>query len=138
MGLRGAKVAAHDICPDIAIVLEGTTAGDLAGVEELKQVCSLGKGPVIPFMDRATIYDYDLYQFAMETAKQHHIPCQTKTAVAGGNDAGAFSVSCGGIKTVSVSVPCRYLHSPCCVINWEDAENSLALVQAMLERFANE
>lgn len=138
VGLRGAKVAAHDICPDIAIVLEATTAGDLAGVEELKQVCSLGKGPVIPFMDRATIYDYDLYQFAMETAKQHHIPCQTKTAVAGGNDAGAFSISCGGIKTVSVSVPCRYLHSPCCVINWEDAENSLALVQAMLERFANE
>ena len=138
VGLRGAKVAAHDICPDIAIVLEATTAGDLAGVEKLKQVCGLGKGPVIPFMDRATIYDYDLYQFAMDTAKQHHIPCQTKTAVAGGNDAGAFSISCGGIKTVSVSVPCRYLHSPCCVINWEDAENSLVLVQAILERLANE
>lgn len=36
--------------------------------------------------------------------------------VAGGNDAKAIHVSAGGVKTLAISLPCRYLHSPSCVI----------------------
>lgn len=136
VGLRGARTAAYGVAPDIAIVVESTTAADLAGVETLKKVCELGEGPVVPFMDLSTIYDEELYKLTFETAKKNGIPCQTKTAVAGGNDAGAISVAGNGVRTISVSIPCRYLHSPCCVIDERDAKNTLELVKLLPGVFA--
>ena len=59
-----------------------------------------------------------------------------KLVVAGGNDAGAIHKSRGGVKTLTVSVPCRYLHSPGCVIKYSDAENSFRLIKALAEDFA--
>ena len=41
--------------------------------------------------------------------------------VAGGNDAGAIHTAAGGVQTLAISVPCRYLHSPSCVIDPKDA-----------------
>ncbi|MDE6732177.1 MAG: M42 family peptidase, partial [Oscillospiraceae bacterium] len=116
IGTRGAKAAAFTIAPDIAIVLETTTACDIAGVSGGKKVCELGKGAVVSYMDRSTVYDRALYKLAFETAKANDIPVQTKTLIAGGNDSGAIHVSRGGVRTCAISVPCRYLHSPSCVI----------------------
>ena len=48
--------------PDAAIVIETTTAADLQGTDETKQVCVLGKGPAISFMDRGTVYDTQLFR----------------------------------------------------------------------------
>ena len=87
IGLRGARTAAYSVNPQAAIVVESTTAADIAGVEEGKEVCRLGDGPVVPFMDRSTIYDREYYQLAFALAEKEKIPCQTKRAVAGGNDA---------------------------------------------------
>ena len=109
---------------DLAIVLEATTASDIDGVSGAERVCELGKGPVISFMDRSTVYDKELYRLAFETAEQEGIPCQTKTKIAGGNDSGAIHISRGGVRTLAVSVPCRYLHSPSCVIETADFENT--------------
>ena len=60
VGTRGAQTAAFGVDPQFAIVLETTTAADIAGVEEINQVCRLGKGPVISVMDRGAIYDKGL------------------------------------------------------------------------------
>jgi len=136
IGLRGARTAAFGINPDMAIVVETTTAADVAGVEAEKQVCRLGEGPVVSFMDRSTIYDKKLYALAFATAKDNGIPCQTKTMIAGGNDAGAVHVSTGGVRTVAVSIPCRYLHSPSCVIKISDMEQTLLLVEKMMEKMS--
>ena len=136
IGLRGAKTASFGINPDMAIVVETTTAADIAGVEADKQVCRLGEGPVVSFMDRSTIYDKKLYALAFAAAKEAGIPCQTKTMIAGGNDAGAVHVSTGGVRTAAISIPCRYLHSPSCVIKIEDMEHTLLLVRKMMEKMA--
>lgn len=120
IGLRGAKVAAFTVDPDFAIVLEATTAADIPDVADEKKVCRLGGGAVVSFMDRSTIYDKELYNLAFEIAKGSDISCQTKTMVAGGNDAGAIHISRGGVRTIAISVPCRYLHSPSCVIKKDD------------------
>ncbi len=136
IGLRGAKAAAYSINPDMAIVLETTTAADITGVEADKQVCRLGAGPVVSFMDRATIYDKKLYSLAFETARELDIPCQTKTMVAGGNDSGAVHVSAGGVRTVAVSMPCRYIHSASCVIKITDMEQTKLLAVRMLEKMS--
>ena len=82
-------------------------------------------------MDRGTVYDRGLYSLAFDTAKANNIAVQTKTLVAGGNDSGAIHTSVGGIRTVALSVPCRYLHSPSCTIKKSDAENTAKLAYEM-------
>lgn len=134
VGTRGAKAASFTVAPDIALVLETTTACDIAGVSGEKRVCCLGEGCVISYMDRSTIYDRALYQLAFDTARELDIPAQTKTVVAGGNDSGAIHVSRGGVRTCALSVPCRYLHSPSCVIKESDYTAVKALAEAMAVR----
>ena len=130
--------AAYQLNPDYAIVVETTTAADIAGVQPHKRVCALGKGAVVSFMDRSTLYDRKLYDFAFSLAERKNIRCQTKTMVAGGNDAGAIHKSRGGVKTITVSVPCRYLHSPSCVIEEGDLYDTADLVRALAQSFAND
>lgn len=134
IGLRGSRVSAFSVAPDFAVVLEATTAADIDGVSGAKRVCELGGGPVVGFMDRSTVYDKELYRLAFDTANELDIPCQTKTMIAGGNDSGAIHVSGRGVRTIAVSLPCRYLHSPSCVINSEDLDNTLILVRKLAER----
>lgn len=132
IGLRGAAAAAYTVNPDYAIVIEATTAADIPFSEEEKSVCKCKSGPVVSFMDKSTVYNKELYNLAFETAKENNIPCQTKTMIAGGNDAGAIHISRGGVKTLAVSVPCRYIHSPSCVANKKDMIYSLELVKSIL------
>ncbi len=128
VGLRGATVAGHTMQPDIAVVVETTTAADLAGVSGQKRVCEVGKGPVVSFMDGRTLYDAPLYSRVRKLADDAGIPNQTKTMVAGGNDAGAFQQAGGGVQVTAVSLACRYLHSPACVLSWKDGEDTLKLL----------
>lgn len=137
VGLRGAKTATYSVAPDYAIVVETTTAADIAGVAKEKQVCKLGDGAVISFMDRSTVYSRELYDLAFTLAKKHGIKVQPKTVIAGGNDAGAIHTSRGGVRTLTISLPCRYLHSPSCVICEADIAEVSKIVLALAEEFAN-
>lgn len=134
IGLRGATASAYSVAPDYAIVLETTTAADIDGAAGAKKVCEVGRGPVVSFMDRHTIYDKELYRLAFDIAEEQSFPCQTKTMIAGGNDAGAVHISGRGVRTMAVSLPCRYLHSPSCVIDTADLENSYKLVKTLIGR----
>lgn len=107
IGLRGAGVAAFAVQPDAAIVIDGTTAADVAGVAPAKQVCRQGEGAVVSFMDGATSYDREYYNAALNSG----IPAQSKCAVAGGNNAGSIHLSRGGVRVLALSVPCRYIHT---------------------------
>ncbi len=132
IGLRGSQAAAYTIAPDAALILETTTAADLDGVQGGAAVCRLGKGPVVSFMDRRTIYDKRLYRAAFQEAERLGTPCQTKTRIAGGNDAGSVHISRGGVQTMAISIPCRYLHAPYTVAQISDIEQSRQLAGAML------
>ena len=134
VGLRGATAAAYTADPEFAIVLEATTAADIPSSSGEKRVCEVGKGPVVSFMDRHTIYDKELYSLAFDEASRLGIPCQTKSAIAGGNDAGAIHTTREGVRTAAVSLPCRYLHSPSCVIANSDLEHSYQLARGLAER----
>ena len=87
VGTRGAFGAAFSVTPEIALVLETTTAADLPGVENHRRVCAPGKGPVISYMDGATIYDRELFETLRRLSEENGIPWQTKEYIAGGNDA---------------------------------------------------
>ena len=136
VGLRGAAAAAFSVAPDYALVLEATTAADIIGAPEEKRVCELGKGAAVSFMDRATVYDPALYRLAFELAAEHGIPVQPKTVVAGGNDAGSVHKSRAGVRTLTVNVPCRYIHSASCVCDKNDVLAARRLAEKLGEAFA--
>ncbi|WMJ23878.1 M42 family peptidase [Paludicola sp. MB14-C6] len=131
VGLRGARVAAHTIEPDVAIVVESTASGDVADVSGADRVTVMGEGAVVSYMDHSTIYDKGLYDLAFKLAKEQNIACQTKTKIAGGNDAGAIHVSRKGVRTVAVSIPSRYIHSPSNVVKKEDVTATYQLALAL-------
>lgn len=129
VGLRGSKGAAFHIQPDIAIILEGTSANDLGDTEARFHVCVPGEGVAISFMDNASIADTGLYQLMKDTAQKSGIPHQIKRGITGGNDAGSFQRSGKGARTCVLSVPCRYIHSGNNVAKLSDikAQSDLAL-----------
>ena len=122
IGMRGAFSAAYAVKPDIAVVFEGTTAADLADVPSHKQVCRLGEGVALSFMDKATLYDPALLELARAEASKRGIKTQYKAYVSGGNDAGAIQRSAGGARMMAVNVPVRYLHTASCVAHRADCE----------------
>lgn len=137
VGTRGATAAAYHAKPDYALVLESTTAADLPDVTGFKKVCTVGGGVVVSFMDGGTVYDHTLYREAMALAEANGIAAQTKTRVAGGNDAAAIHKAAGGIRTLALSVPCRYLHSPSCVAKLSDIESLKKLARTLSEAYAD-
>lgn len=134
VGLRGARTAAYTVDPEFALVVESTTASDLPDVPTEKQVCCLGGGAVVSFMDRATIYDKGMYAAAFELAKENGILLQTKRAVAGGNDSGAIHTSREGVRTLAVSLPCRYLHSSVSMISAKDLESAERILPLLAQK----
>lgn len=133
IGTRGAKTASNKVMPDYAVVLEGTTAADLPEVPEGKQICRLGDGLVIPFMDKGTIYSRNLYKTLTETAEKAGIKWQTKTVIAGGTDASAIQRSGYGVDTIAVSAPLRNIHTPSSIAKISDFEDMPRLVELLLD-----
>jgi endoglucanase len=134
-GCTGATAAGFSVEPGISVVVETTTASDIAGVSPDKVVCKLGAGPVVSYMDKGTIYDRGLYKLARETAAAHDIPNQTKEGVYGGNEARSIQVSRSGVRMLAVSIPCRYLHSPSVVMQESDVLHTEVLLERLVGVF---
>ena len=132
----GARTVAFTVDPEFAVVLECTTAADLPNVGGEKRVCSVGKGVALSFMDRATLYDRELFEAVCNLADKNGIKHQVKTVVAGGNNAGGIHKSRSGVRTVAMSVPCRYIHSASCVASFEDVNSLKELARATIESIA--
>ncbi len=134
VGLRGARVCTHKIMPDIALVIESTTASDVYGCDEHQYVTNVGGGAVVTFMDRTTIVDKNLRKWLYDTGKKEGIPVQYKRATTGGNDAGRIHLSGEGVKTASLSLATRYLHSPVGIASKKDIMAVKNLAQLFLDR----
>ncbi len=133
VGARGAMGAAFRLKPDIALVLEGTTAADLPYVEEGKQICRLGNGPVLTYMDKGTIYDRELRALLVRLADENGIAWQTKEQIAGGTDGRVIQRSRAGVKTGIIATAVRNIHSPVSVASEKDLENVLVLARLFLQ-----
>lgn len=134
VGLRGAQVAAYRIKPDIALVLEATTCSDVHGFEPHEYVTTVGGGAAVTFMDRTTIVNRRFSKWLMDEGQKAGIPVQYKRTAMGGNDAGAIHKAAEGVMTASVSVPCRYLHSPVGVASKSDIDAVKQLAFMFIER----
>ncbi|MDL2273097.1 M42 family peptidase [Oscillospiraceae bacterium OttesenSCG-928-G22] len=133
VGLRGAIPAAYRIAPDIALVVEGTTASDLPGIPEHKRVCKLGGGPALPFLDGGARYDAGLHALLHALGEKYNIPVQNKEHVSGGTDGGAIQRSRVGARVACMSAPVRYIHSPSGVACLNDIEAMRELAYRFIE-----
>ncbi len=137
IGTRGAKVAAYAFDPDLAIVIDSTPANDLPAWDASENVAyntKLGLGPAIYVTNKGTLSDPRLIRHLVATAEAKRIPYQLRQPGGGGTDAGAIHKQREGIPSVSVSVPHRYSHTAASIVHLDDWKNTLALLQAALNR----
>ena len=138
VGTRGAFGAAFSVKPKVALVVEGTTAADLPGLEGGERVCSVGKGPVLPYMDGGTIYDRELFLILRRLAEEHQIPWQTKEYLSGGTDGRAIQRSRSGVRVAGLAAAVRYLHAPSSVASVSDYEAMIQLARLFIDAVARE
>ena len=141
VGLRGARVAAYTLDPDIAIALDSTPAYDMPAWDEEENVrynTKLGAGPAIYIADRATLSDPRLIRHLVDTAEAEGIPYQFRQPGSGGTDAGSIHLQRAGIPSISVSLPGRYAHTAAGIVRLSDWRNTLALLYAGLARLTPE
>lgn len=136
VGTRGAMGAAFSVTPELALILEGTTAADGPTTDAHRRVCYPGRGPVVPYMDGGTVYDRGLFELLRDLAEENNIPWQTKEYVSGGTDARVIQRTKNGVRVAAVSAAVRYLHSPSSVAAIQDFEHIEALALRFIEAVA--
>ena len=137
LGTRGARVAAYTFAPDMAFAIDATPALDLPTwdlSENTAYNTRLGDGPAIYLADARTLSDPRLVEHLAETAKDAGIPFQFRQPGGGGTDAGAIHRQREGIPSVSISTPCRYIHTPAAIARLEDWRNTFGLLFESLTR----
>ncbi len=138
VGTRGAFASSFSVKPEIALMMEATTAADLPGTPGGKRVCAPGSGVVIPYMDGGIIYDRKLFEQLRCLAEEHHIPWQTKEYISGGTNGRVYQRSCGGVRVAGLAVATRYLHAPTSVAAVSDLGSMLRLARLFIDRIAEE
>jgi putative aminopeptidase FrvX len=133
LGLRGARTAAFDIRPDIAIALDVTATGDTPKSETMEVTC--GKGPAVKIKDSSIICHPLVRNLIENSAKKINIPLQYEVLERGGSDPGSIHITAGGIPSGAISIPCRYVHSTVEMISLTDIENSVRLLNQCLADF---
>ncbi len=110
VGLRGARVSAETVNPDVAIVFEGTPADDTYA-DKYSSQSALKKGPQIRHRDGTMITNPRFVAFARKVAMEHNIPFQDAVRTSGGTDGGSIHLAKNGIPTIVIGVPVRYIHT---------------------------
>ena len=85
-------------------------------------------------MDGRTVYDKELYKLARKVGEENNIKNQSKTAIAGGNDACKILTSAKGSRVIAVSLPSRYIHGASSVVKKDDIENTRKLLNKLLPK----
>jgi endoglucanase len=133
VGCRGAGPACYTAEPDIAIAIDTTLAVDTPGVPEDERVTKQGDGCALTIADSLTISDRGLIDEFEAIANRRDIPCQLSILPRGGTDAGPMQRARGGFRTMTLSVPTRYIHTVTECIHKRDLQSAIDLLAAWLE-----
>ena len=140
VGLKGAKTAAFSLNPDVAVATDVTIPGDSPGIERRKAPVFMGEGPVVVMVSasgRGHLADLRMVDWLKKTAKKHDIKIQLEVGDGGNTDASAINFERGGIPSVPVSVPARYIHSPVEVIDLKDLQGAIELLRLAVKTKPN-
>ena len=131
VGTRGARVAAYSVNPDLGVGLDVTAWGDTP--ETKLPAVSLGKGAAVKFIDNSMIATPAVRDALLRAAEEAGVPAQREVLPFGGQDGAAIQHARAGIPAGTVSIPCRYIHSPVETIDIRDLEGALRLLLKFVE-----
>ena len=134
VGLRGATTSAFGVEPDVGVALDTTLAVDTPGTSSDERVTELGGGVALKIMDSSSISTRWLLDAFIELAEENEIPYQLELLPLGGTDAGAVQRSRGGVPSLTLSIPSRYVHTVTEMVAKRDLEASVALLTRYLSR----
>lgn len=117
VGLRGARVAANMIKPDIFYALDASPANDMSGDDQA--FGQLGKGALLRIFDRTMITHRGMREFILDTAETNNIKYQYFISQ-GGTDAGQVHLSNNGVPSAVIGICSRYIHTSSSIIHVDD------------------
>ncbi len=133
VGLKGAQMVGFDLAPDVAIAVDVTHATDQPGSPEKRDTgVELGAGPVVA---RGSTNHPVVVEATRAAADAAGIDVQLEAAgIRTGTDADAFYTARGGIPSLNVGVPNRYMHTPVEVLDLADLDRTADLLGAVAAR----
>ena len=132
VGLRGAGTIAYDVNPDVGVAVDTTLSCDTPGIDKTESITALGKGVALKVMDSASISHRGLLDEFMALAEKKKIPHQLEVLPLGGTDAGTIQRAGAGRRTITLSIPTRYIHTVCETVHRKDLDAAVDLLAAWL------
>jgi len=130
VGLRGARVAAYGVDPDMGIAVDVTRTGDTP--RSARMAVGLGKGPAIKVRDEGMMADPRVVDLMVAAAERAGLPYQLEVLERGSTDAAAIQLARAGVPSGCLSIPCRYIHSPSEMVDSGDVQNAVRLLTELL------
>ena len=104
----------------------------MGDVIKRENIITLGGGPVL---SRGPNMNPKLFELIVKTAKENKIPLQINAEPRGtGTDANAIQLCRSGVPTCLVSIPLRYMHSPCELVHLKDIEDCSRLITKTVQK----
>ncbi len=131
VGLRGARVAAQGVNPDLAIALDVTATGD--EINNRKMSVKLGGGAAIKVIDGGHIVPPQIKQWMIDRAEADGIPYQLELLTGGTTDASAMQLAHSGVPSGCISIPTRFLHTTSETVDLRDVSACIDLLTGLLK-----
>lgn len=133
VGLRGAKMIAEKIKPNLAIVTDVTHDTHSPVYEKKKHGdISCGKGPVLIY---GPSIQNNVLNMIINVAEKKKIPFQREAvSTSSGTDTDAFAYSNCGVASALISVPLKYMHTTVEMVHESDVENTVRLYFEVLSQ----
>jgi endoglucanase len=135
VGVRGATVSAFGVDPEVGLAVDVTGTGDTP--KGSKMEVGLGKGPAVKVKDSGMLADPRVVEWMIRTAEKAKLPYQREVLEGGSTDARAIQLTRAGVPAGCLSIPCRYVHTPSEMVDYDDVQNAVKLLAALLSKPVN-
>jgi tetrahedral aminopeptidase len=132
VGLRGATTAAFGLDPDLGLAVDVTASGDTPKGSTME--VALGKGPAVKVRDSGMLADPRVVRWMADGSEKAGLPYQLEVLERGTTDARAMQTARAGIPSGCLSIPTRYIHSPSEMVDYDDVQNTVRLLTALLSK----
>jgi len=132
VGIRGAIAASSGIEPDVGIAIDVTLANDVPGASGPDEISQLGGGTSIALLNGSHISNPKLLARFVELAEKKKIKFQKDVLPKGGTDAGGIQRAKWGPAVITISIPCRYVHSTVEMVHKNDVQATIDLLAAYI------
>lgn len=137
VGTKGITPISQSIEPDLAVCVDVDFATDVPDCSKRKYGdVELGKGVIIA---KNLDCDHQLVLAAEKIAEDNAIPYQlsARNVSTGGNNASKVQLVGGGVRTLFIGIPCRYMHTPVEVCDLRDIDAAIKLITILLRENLN-